>query len=179
MRRTPNPRRSVRFTLLIVGEGDSETEVLRHLKHVFGTDAGRFTQVRNAHGKGAHNVLLYAARCQRATPHDRVVIWVDDDAHWDDKDRASAAAKGVKVVESSPCLEAVLLAIHGKVFEGETADFKKVFKEIFGCEAHEVGYLSKYFGREVLDRARGRVPQLHDILNHMGVPSGKPERAVE
>lgn len=163
-------KRIVKFTLLIVGEGDSEVAFIRHLKAVYGTEAGRFVQVRNAKGKGAHHVLAYAIRCQQQTPHDRVVILIDNDAHWDEKDRAKAVAKKIKVVESSPCMEAVLLHIHGIVREGTTIEFKTAFQDKFGCEAHEPDYLERHFGRDVLDQARANVPQLADLLNHMGIP---------
>lgn len=164
-------RRAVRFTLLAVGEGAAEEAFLRHLKTVYGDDLGRFVHVRNAKGKGAHHVLAYAIRCQQSVPHDKAVIWIDNDAHWNAADRKKALTKKILVVESEPCMEAVLLGICGVFIDGgTTAEHKRRFEEHFGAPAHEVNF-EQHFGRDALDRARGAVPQLAALLNHLGVPA--------
>ncbi|BDU22499.1 hypothetical protein [Dyella sp. GSA-30] len=166
---TPPKKRAVRVTLLIVGEGDAEVTFLRHLRALYGAELGRSVTIKNAFGGGGHQALQQAIREVRFLAYDRVVLMIDNDTHWTDADRRQAEKAKIRVIESSPCIEATLLKIAGHRPKELTADLKKQFANIFGCEAHETDYLDKHFGRVVVDRARDSVLELHDLMNHMGI----------
>jgi len=156
-------------TLLIVAEGDAEIAFLRHLKATYHDELGRAVTVKNSNGGGGHRVLQLAIRETRAYHFMKTVVMLDNDAHWDEKDRRDAERAKIKVVESSPCLEATLLRICGHTANGVTAELKRQFAETFGCEAHNPKCLQQHFGRDVLDGARERVDELMSLMNHMGI----------
>src|SRR5690606_11892200 len=100
---------------------------------------------------------------------------LDTDTDWDDACRAKARKSRIgrrgrlDVIESKPCLEAWLLKILGIEAEGDTRRMKREFKQHTGCEAHEPGWMAQHLDRDLLDRARERVPQLAELMNHMGI----------
>jgi hypothetical protein len=166
-------KRSVQFTLLIVGEGDAEVAFLQHLRSIYSAEIGSSITLKNAYGGGGHQALKQAIRDVRAWQYNKAVVMIDTDAHWNDADRKEATRTGIKVVESTPCLEATLLKIAGYRPKENTPDLKDQFVHIFGCEAHEPRYLQAHFGRAVVDAARDNVPSLHDLMNHMGIAKQK------
>lgn len=169
--RQPNnaKNKSVRQTLLIVGEGDAEVIFVRHVKAVCAESVGRSVQTINAHGKGGMHVLQKAINHMKNRDYDKVVLLLDTDIDWSNAERAKAAKKRIGVIESTPCLEAWLLQIAGVQVEGDTRVCKRAFHGQFGCEAHQDGYMEKHFSREILDKARDQVPQLNELMNHMGI----------
>lgn len=166
---TTPKRKAAAFTLLLVGEGEAEVAFLKHVRTLYSAEVGSAINFKNAYGGGGHQALSQAIRDLRALRYDKVVIVIDTDAHWTDDHRRAATKAKIKVVESNPCLEATLLKIAGHRPKETTPELKKQFKEIFGCEAHEPGYLTAHFGRPALDQARPSVPELHDLMNHMGI----------
>ena len=164
--------RSVRETLLVVGEGDAEVAFIRHVKRTYSDVLGRSIQEINAHGKGGKHVLDTARRRANNRDHDKVVLLLDIDTDWGDEDRAKARRSRVgkrgklDVIESEPCLEAWLLRILGVETEGDTRHMKRVFEAATGCEAHEPNWMVR-LTRTVLDEARGRVPQLAELMNRV------------
>lgn len=168
-------RRIVRETLLIVGEGEAEIAFVRYVKRLYADSLGRAVQERNARGKGGRNVLDTALRmASNNRAYDKVVLLLDTDTDWDDacrdKARRSRVAKrGVAVIESDPCLEAWLLKILGADIEGDTRHMKREFKRHTGYEAHEPHWMERVLNPGLLDLARERVPQLAELMNHMGI----------
>jgi len=167
-------QRTVKETLLVVGEGDAEVAFVRHLKQIYGDALGRSIQEINAHGKGGRHVLVTARRRANNRDHDKVVLLLDTDTDWSDDDRVKARKSRIgkrgklDVIESEPCLEAWLLKILGVETEGDTRHMKVVFKLRTGCEAHDPRWHGQ-LSREALDEARQRVPQLAALMNHMGI----------
>ena len=166
--------RAVRETLLVVGEGDAEVAFVRHVKRTYSEVLGRSVQEINAHGKGGKHVLDTARRRANNRDHDKVVLLLDTDTDWGDEDRDRARRSRIgkrgklDVIESEPCFEAWLLKILGVRTEGDTQHMKRTFKANTGCEAHEPDWLVR-LTRAVLDEARERVPQLAELMNHMGI----------
>lgn len=169
-------KRVVRETLLIVVEGDAEVALVRHLKVVYRDSLGRAVQEANARGKGGRHVLETAIRRANNRDHDKVILLLDTDKDWSEAERAKTRRsrmgrrRRLDVIESNPCLEAWLLRILGVAAEGSTREFKKLFKERVGCEAHESGWMEELLSREALDEGRGKVQQLAELMNHMGIP---------
>lgn len=157
-------------TLLVVGEGYAEREFVRHVCRIYVTrGCGLSVTVDRADGKGGRKVLDCAIR------HDRSVMvraaMLDTDKDWDDEQRARARKRNVVVIECTPCLEAVLLAILGLPRECNTAEHKARFERHFGCEAHRLSHraLEEHYPRGVLDEARKRVPALDQLLQLLSV----------
>ncbi|MBD8881783.1 RloB domain-containing protein [Rhodanobacter sp. 7MK24] len=171
----PAKTRTVRETLLIVCEGDAEIAFVRFVKRTYADALGRAVQWHSANGKGGKNVLeagLRHAKNNRAT--DKLVLLLDTDKDWNDALRARArkARVGkhpVSVIEANPCLEAWLLQILGVETEGDTRHMKNKFEEHTGGEAHEPGWMERHLNRALLDKARARVSQLSELMNHMGI----------
>ena len=167
--------RAVKETLLIVCEGDAEMAFVRFMKRTYAEALGRAVQEHNAKGKGGKHVLesgLRRAKNNRA--FDKVVLLLDTDQDWNDELRARArkARVGkhpVSVIEASPCLEAWLLQILGVETEGDTRHMKQMFEAHTGVDAHEPEWMERLLNCDVLDKARARVSQLADLMNHMGI----------
>lgn len=168
--------RAVKETLLIVCEGDAEIAFVRHVKRTYADSLGRAVQEHNAKGKGGRNVLETALRRANSNrAYDKVVLLLDTDTNWDDACRAKARRSRIgnrgrlDVVESNPCLEAWLLKTLGVETEGDTRHMKLKFKQHAGCEAHDPEWMRRFLDRNALDQARERVPQLAELMNHMGI----------
>ena len=167
--------RKVKETLMIVCEGDAEIAFVRFVKRTYADALGRAVQVYNVQGKGGKNVLetgLRRAKNNRAT--DKLVLLLDTDQDWNDALRARArkARAGkhpISVIEAHPCLEAWLLQILDAETEGDTRHMKQQFKACTGVEAHEPEWMERRLSRDVLDKARARVSQLADLMDHMGI----------
>lgn len=80
MKREPH-RRQVARTVLVVGEGDAEVLFLQHLKALYvQRGSGVVVTIKNARGKGAANVVDFAARQSRNAAYDLVVALLDTDS---------------------------------------------------------------------------------------------------
>lgn len=171
----PTKTRTVKETLLIVCEGDAEIAFVRFVKRTYADALGRAVQEHNAKGKGGKHVLetgLRRAKNNRA--YDKVVLLLDTDQDWNDELRARARKARVgkhpiSVIEANPCLEAWLLQILGAETEGDTRHMKQKFQAHTGVEAHEPEWMERLLNRDVLDKARARVPQLAELMDHMGI----------
>lgn len=171
----PAETRTVKETLLIVCQGDAEIAFVRFVKRTYADVLGRAVQEHNAKGKGGKHVLesgLRRAKNNRA--YDKVVLLLDTDQDWNDELRARARKARVgkhpiSVIEANPCLEAWLLQILGAETEGDTRHMKQKFQAHTGVEAHEPEWMERLLNRDVLDKARARVPQLAELMDHMGI----------
>ena len=171
----PAKTRTVKETLLIVCEGDAEIAFVRFVKRTYADALGRAVQELNAKGKGGKHVLetgLRRAKNNRA--FDKLVLLLDADQDWNDALRARArktriGKHPISVIEANPCLEAWLLQILDAETEGDTRHMKQQFEACTGVEAHEPEWMERRLNRDVLDKARARVSQLADLMDHMGI----------
>jgi hypothetical protein len=155
-------------TLLAVGEGKAEVDFLEHVKALYvERGSGLSVKVKGGYGKGGKGVLDYAIAQLSQADFDLRIVLLDTDVDWDDKQRRRAQEQGIDVVESSPCLEAWLLAIHGDSGERSSAGHKAEFKRRFDGPAHGRALLARHFGRATLDKARTCVPELRRLLTLM------------
>lgn len=161
--------RAVRETVLVVGEGYAEYHFLRHVRALYTSDhQGAHMAVGNARGKGAGNVVDYATRMSRQAQYDRVGALFDTDVDWTPSVQKKARSAGIKVLPSTPCLEAFLLEVIGQNRDCDTEEHKSRFLNVFGGEAHREGLIVAAFPREILDAARPRVALLRDLLLLIG-----------
>jgi hypothetical protein len=166
----PQKVRFVRRTILVVGEGLAEVALAQHIKSTYTRDGnGCAMTIRNAQGKGGRYVVDFAVRQRRQAPFNVVCALLDTDTDWDQDARALARRSGIEVVANEPCLEATLLQIHGVTSSPVTAENKRMFRDIFGGDAHEDGLISRNFTRQRLDDARASVFHLDRMMTLIGV----------
>ena len=159
-------RRAVRRTILIVGDGDAEVAFINHLKSLYNTrQSGLAVTVKNARGKGALGVVSFTIRQGLNADYDVKVALLDTDTDWNDKTQAAARKAKVQVVPCHPCLESVLLAMHGDTAQSRSsAQCKLAFTARFGVPAHEASLYPKHFMFEFLEKARHASPELELLL---------------
>ncbi len=161
--------RSARRTVRIVCEGYAEVCVVRHLRALYlSNSVGHALSHRNARGRGGQRALELATSTQVRAGIDQVAILIDTDQDWSDALRAVAHSKRVRVLESTPCLEAWLLQVAGHRPPDSSAACKRLFEERFRGEAHHEQVYHRHFGRPALDAARLKVPELDQLLALMG-----------
>lgn len=162
--------RTVRQTVLVVGEGYADYHFLRHIRALYTSDhQGAHMALGNARGKGAANVVDYATRMSRQAQYDRVGALLDTDVDWTSAVQRRARSAAIQVLPSTPCIEAWLLDIVGQSKECDTEEHKARFRGVFGGDAHRDGLIAATFPRHILDAARPRVKVLHDLLSLIGV----------
>lgn len=159
-------RRYVRRTVLIVGEGNAEVAFIHHLKSLYiARGSGMALTIKNARGKGALHVVDVAIRQSRNAAFDVKAALLDTDTDWNDKARAAARKAKVQVLPCNPCIEAMLLSLHGDTAQGRsTAQYKQAFAAKFDAPAHEASVYAKHFTVEVLEQARLTSPVLEELL---------------
>ena len=165
MRLIPKARQVAR-TVLLVGEGDAEVQLIQHLKRLYvERGSGVVVTIKNARGKGAGHVVDFAFRQSSNAAYDVKAALLDTDTDWNDRTRASARKAKVHVIPCQPCLEAVLLTTrHAKIEGRTTAQLKQDFAVRFGAAASDASAL-RHFSREVLNEARSRITVLDELLN--------------
>lgn len=159
------PVRRAAHTVLLVGEGDAEVQLLQHLKGLYVVrGSGVAVTIKNARGKGAGHVVDFAFRQSRNAAFDVKAALLDTDTDWTEKTRAAARKAKVQVLPCEPCLEAVMLVMHHASVEGlTTAQLKRSFSQRFGAAASEVSVL-RHFDLNLLNEARERVAILDELL---------------
>ncbi len=169
MARKQRAVRTVRPTVLIVGEGYAEETFLRHIRTLYTSKQEGFRmEIGNARGKAAGHVVDHALKLRARAQYDAVAALLDTDADWTAVVRERAIEGEIMVLPSSPCLEAVLLAVIGHGREGNTRTQKTRFFQHFGGEAHEENVIARRLTRPVLDKAREHVEVLDQLLKLIG-----------
>ncbi|MDO5624628.1 MAG: hypothetical protein Q4G71_08065 [Pseudomonadota bacterium] len=159
-------------TVLLVGEGHAEVALLHHLKTLYAPrGCGLAVTIKNAHGKGASHVVDYAIRQARNAAFDHKLALLDADTDWSAKVQTQASQGGIHVVACEPCLEALLLSVHGALRAGRSpAQLKRDFLARFGVQAHERDLYAAQFPRERLELARHTVGGLDQLLKAFSTP---------
>jgi hypothetical protein len=164
--------RCAKTTLLIFGEGLGEETFLKYLKGLYARDSGKSVKILNGKGGSAVGIVQDAARRQGA--FDRRVVVLDNDKGGAEMVAARNEAKnnGIELVENTPCLEAVLLAVlnQGKTFSCKTTALcKKEFesKHLDKQKRTQVREYEKVFPQKLLDERRSNVAELDRLIGLM------------
>jgi hypothetical protein len=104
-------RRTVKQTLLLVGEGEAEKAFFRHLINIYSPKHIEITP-QAAYGCKAKVILNEAKRYGTLAKYDRKCVLLDTDQGW--PQRAKSLAPGFSIFGTKPCLEGMLLSILGK-----------------------------------------------------------------
>jgi hypothetical protein len=160
--------RHIRPTLLLVGEGEAECELLRCLRSLYTRDhQGLRVVIRNARGGGARSIIDYAIRQLEQADYDRAAALLDTDTAWPIVWRKRAQAKRLLLLGSEPCIEALLLQVVGVQVSGTSAELKKRFRLHFNGQPHDDGLIARHYTREVWDQARGTSEVLARLISLM------------
>lgn len=141
-KKPPKKIRKVQRTILIVGEGYAEIQLLKYFKQLYHPrEAGFVIKPSNAHGKGASHVVDHAIGQRRNIAYDVAAVLFDTDTDWNPTVRRRANEHGLLLLPCEPCLEAELLRIH---VQGEVSDtsnnIKRRFMQRYEAHAHELDY---------------------------------------
>ena len=156
-------------TLLIVGEGYDEVAFLNHLKQFPGV-CGRGVEItiRNARGKGAAGVIDCAIKLKANAAYDQVAVLLDTDTDWSTAVAKLAKQKKIQVLNSDPCLEALLLRVLGKT-PGQAKDLKKQFDPYVQNDGTRREDYAEHFGLAVLQAARMNEATIDTLLKLLGL----------
>jgi hypothetical protein len=159
-----------RHTILIVCEGYAEEALVRHIRSLYLARSGNVAvSTQNARGGGGKHVLDQALRIRKRAGYNELAILADTDQDWDDAQRQRARTSRIIALESSPCLEAWLLAANGHVARGSGAQIKREFARLYGASAHDPAVYPKHFPKVVLEGARARIEVLGLLLQLLRV----------
>lgn len=166
-------KRAAGITLLLVGEGDAEVAFLGHLKSIYvQRGSGIAVSIKNAHGKGAENVIDVARRQRQNKGFDAAAALFDTDVGWNDVTRKEAKKHNIVPLLSTPCLEMLLLGMAGLPTEGLNTDqLKARFKQRFGCDASAVA-MADHFDQELIEKKAADFPTLANLIHLL--QTGKP-----
>jgi len=166
------PRRAATQTLLMYGEGLGEEVFLKYLRSLYARDSGVALTIRNGKGGNAIDIIVDASNAPGG--FDRRVVVLDNDKDRVEMDHARQEAKTrkVEIVENTPCLEALLLAIlnDGKNYSVKSSsECKKEFESNYldKKKRTDIGEYAKYFPKSLLDSKRSNIPELKKLISIM------------
>lgn len=162
-------QRSAKRTCLIYGEGQAEEVFLKYLRGLYAQDSGIAITIKKGKGGTADGIVLSAVKHIGA--YDEKCVLLDGDKPKTEMERARKLTTdhGIKLIENTPCLEGLLLAIlepeenlSGKTSAWCKSRFEKKFIE--KKQRTELHRYEKLFPKLVLNAARKRVSSFHEIV---------------
>lgn len=162
-------RRAASQTLLMYGEGLGEEMFLKYLRGLYARDSGVAVTIRNGKGGNALNIIIDASNAPGG--FDNRIVVLDNDKGDEEmrKARQEATSRNIELVENTPCLEAILLAIlnDGGNYSGRQSSWcKSEFESKYldkkkRTESTEYG---KIFPKSVLEKQKAKVPELQKLI---------------
>lgn len=160
--------RAARHTILLVGEGGTDTAFLKHVKSLYiSRGSGVSAKVLNARGKGPNHVVDYAIRQRQNAAYDRVVALLDTDLEMSAVARRRARSKKIQIIGATPCLEGLLLKIFGEYVPATSAECKAQVGDKLPARLTAPGDYQEKFPKHLLDERRGDVPELGRLLDYL------------
>ncbi|MCB4756522.1 MAG: RloB domain-containing protein [Elusimicrobia bacterium] len=171
--------RKTKKTVLIVGEGETERAFLQHLKESFiQRESDVHVKVECGSGGDPKSVIQKAVRLKSSRSYDECYVLIDSDRPvvLDARLKQKMGRKpGIKILEATPCLEGLLLAIveHQNFLQkGASSDTcKQVFETNYissGNKTDKRAYAPK-FSRDLIEKRRSALSQLDAILKALQV----------
>ena len=161
-------RCAARYTILLVGEGKTDSAFLKHVKSLYiSRGSGVTATIRNAHGKGSDHVVNYAIRQRRTADFDRVIALLDTDLEMSAAVRRWAKSKKIKIIKAEPCLEGLLLKILGEHVPNTSADCKAQMGKTLPARLTSPKDYKANFPKDLLDERCGDVLELGKLLDYL------------
>lgn len=157
-------QRHTRHTTLIVVEGDTEENFLKHLQSACGRDCGTRLTIENTHGGSGDFVLQKAiSLCQ---PFDVCACLYDADRKAT-KQKNLAKARRLKITQiiSDPAIESLLLRILGRKPPSDTKRCKEQLDALVsGDSLTTIKGFEKHFPFTLLNEKRTSIEPLDAII---------------
>lgn len=164
--------RAASRTLLMYGEGLEDEIFLKHIRSLYSRDSGVGVKIRN--GKGGHPVDVIINAANEPGDYDQKIVILDNDFPEADMRlaRQEAEKRNIILLENTPCLEALLLAIlnDGKSYADKQSLWcKKEFesKHLDSKKRTDIREYEKLFSKIKLDAVRSKIPELNMIISLM------------
>ena len=165
-------RRAASQTLLMYGEGLGEETFLKHLRGLYARGSGVFITIRNGKGGNAVNVIIDASNAPGG--FDKRVVVIDNDKNTAEmrQARQEAQNRSIELIENTPCLEAVLLAVlnDGKSYSGKQSSWCKSEFESKYLNKKKRTELNEYgniFPKSLLDKQKVKISELQKFISIM------------
>ena len=165
-------RRQIKHTVLAVGEGNTEKAFLKYLKSLYGRRYDEISiKVESTQG-GSPKTIIYQVVKMHPERYDTAFLLLDTQPAWPDKSDSNAKESNLDLIGSVPCVEGLFLTILNPRKEwGHTspAECKRIFERKYigrSNKFHEENYY-RVFPKDLLEKARNRVPALDKILKLM------------
>jgi len=167
--RSKKKSRRASKTLLMFGEGLCEGIFLKHLKGLYSYNTNVAIAIRNGRGGNARSIVIDA---HRSGAYDRKIVVLDNDKPEPEMKsaRVEAAAKGIELIENTPCLECLLLSIvEGKPGDKGSAWCKREFESKYlpQKKRRELSEYPKVFPKGLLDSRRSQIAELNRLIEIM------------
>ena len=150
------------------GEGLGEEMFLKYLKSLYLNRNGG-VRIKICRGKGGspYNVIIDADK--RPGAFDKKIVILDNDKTRTEmaKGRQEAKTRGIKLIENTPCLESLLIAILDKKPIGKNSNWCKSEFESKYFNKKKRGESSEYiklFPKELLDIKRSKISELNRLI---------------
>ena len=159
-------------TLLIVGEGAVDEALLLHAKKLYvPRGAGLSVKIKNARGKGASHVIDWTIRQMANASYDEVAVLLDTDVDWTPAVEKRARQKKIRVMQSTPCVDAVLLRLIGQSTAGNSHALKKRLAPYLNHAPTDPAQFATHFGDAVLRAGRRHEAVIATLLELLNVPN--------
>ncbi len=165
-------RRAANQTLLVYGEGLGEEIFLKYLRNLYARDSGVAVTIRNGKGGNAVNIIIDASNAPGG--FDKRIVVLDNDKGDAEMQQArqEAIKRGIELIENTPCLEAILLAIlHDgeSYFDKQSSWCKNEFesKYLDKKKRTELSEYGKYFPKGLLDKQKAKLQELDKLISIM------------
>ena len=165
-------RRVANRTLLIYGEGLDDETFLKYLRWLYSFGRNVQVTVRSGTGGSAVNVVIQAFR--EPGDFDRKIVVLDNDKESQEmiQARQEAQRRSIELLENTPCIEAMLLAVlkndassGSKSSKWCKTEFES--KHIDEKKRTELAAYLKVFPKTLLDSRRSKVKELNRLISLM------------
>lgn len=165
-------RHSADKTILVFGEGLNEEIFLKYLRSLYSRGVNVAITIRRGRGGTADGLVIQAHRTPGAYDMRVAVLDNDKKASEMQQSRKEAEDRDIKLLEHTPCLEAVLLSIlcKGKDFKDKTSSWcKSEFesKYIEKKKRSEIREYLKLFPKKLLEEQCVKVAELEKLISLM------------
>ena len=168
MAKRKRQKRLQRRTLLIIGEGHTETAFLKHIKDLYcRKHQGPKVKILNAHGKGPEHILKTAIRNKSVAEFDTTLIVLDTDVAWPPGFKKEANKCDIYIIGFTPCIEALFLElINVRPIPQDTHKCKEKVQQELQCDLTKRAGYAQWCTNEALQRGTHTNKSLCKLLNY-------------
>ncbi len=161
-------KKEVIFTVLVAGEGDTETAFLRYCKSLFcPRGCGRKVTLKQLHGGSPKQMINDVIAHIKISTYNRSVCVLDADITVPEAIRKNAKQKGIELIQPDPNIEGLLLQTKGHdVSTWSSRECKVYFENNYLDETKKLNpeNYAKLFSANELQTATNTIPPMQKIL---------------